>query len=259
MIKRLTILPALVLLGLVAYSQVTPADTVIVPNKDKDKDISVIDTSINYDELFQDFDAFMDSILSPHSYLLISLSAGKGFYNFQTKNSFEVTTTKKLTYSPTLGYYHKSGIGLTGTGYIIDDGANMNFYQASVTPSFDYLQNKKLATGISYTRYFTKDSLPFYTTPLQNEVYAYFIYRKWWVRPMLAVSYGWGSRSDYEERETLLQDLRLRRRGYTYINTTETISDFSVMASVRHVHLRCRRASHVSHHLYGWPTSSGKI
>jgi len=232
MIKRLTILPALVLLGLVAYSQVTPADTVIVPNKDKD--ISVIDTSINYDELFQDFDAFMDSILSPHSYLLISLSAGKGFYNFQTKNSFEVTTTKKLTYSPTLGYYHKSGIGLTGTGYIIDDGANMNFYQASVTPSFDYLQNKKLATGISYTRYFTKDSLPFYTTPLQNEVYAYFIYRKWWVRPMLAVSYGWGSRSDYEERETLLQDLRLRRRGYTYINTTETISDFSVMASVRH-------------------------
>jgi hypothetical protein len=51
---------------------------------------------------------------------------------------------------------------------------------------------------------------------------------------MLAVSYGWGSRSDYQERETLVQDLRLRRRGYTYINTKETISDFSVMASVRH-------------------------
>src|SRR5690349_13194059 len=110
MIKRWTILPALLLLGMVAQSQVTPADTVIVPNKEKD--ISLIDTSINYDELFQDFDAFMDSILSPHSYFLISLSAGKGYYNFETKNSFEIATAKKLTYSPTLGYYHKSGIGI---------------------------------------------------------------------------------------------------------------------------------------------------
>jgi hypothetical protein len=51
---------------------------------------------------------------------------------------------------------------------------------------------------------------------------------------MLALSYGWGSRNDYHEREELITDLRLRRRGFTYINTKETISDFSVMASVRH-------------------------
>ena len=51
---------------------------------------------------------------------------------------------------------------------------------------------------------------------------------------MLALSYGWGSRNDFEEREVLIQDLRLRRRGFTYINTEEKVSDFSVMASVRH-------------------------
>jgi len=232
MIKKWIILPALLLLGMVARSQVTPVDTIIVPNKEKD--ISLIDTTLNYDELLQDFDAFMDSILSPHSYFLLSLSAQKGYYNFETKNSFEIASAKKLTYSPTVGYYHKAGLGITATGYIIHDGENMNFYQAAITPSYDYLENKKIATGISYTRYFTKDSLPFYTTPLQNEVYGYFIYRKWWMKPMIAVSYGWGSRSDYEERETLVQDLRLRRRGYTYINTKETVSDFTLMASVRH-------------------------
>jgi hypothetical protein len=32
----------------------------------------------------------------------------------------------------------------------------------------------------------------------------------------------------------VIQDLRLRRRGFTYINTKETISDFSLMTSVRH-------------------------
>jgi hypothetical protein len=51
---------------------------------------------------------------------------------------------------------------------------------------------------------------------------------------MLAVSYGWGSRTDYIEREDLILDLRLRRRGFTYINTKESISDFSVTTSLRH-------------------------
>lgn len=92
-------------------------DSVITPAKD----VSVLDTTLNYDELFQDFDAFMDSILSPHSYFLASLSMGKGYYSFERKNSSVIETEKKLTYSPTIGYYHKGGLGITGTGRIVDD------------------------------------------------------------------------------------------------------------------------------------------
>jgi|CXWL01.1.fsa_nt_gi hypothetical protein len=217
------------MLGATAYSQSNSADSVITPSS-----IFVIDTTLNYDELFQDFDAFMDSILLPHSYFLASLSMGKGYYNFERKSSSTIETSKKLTYSPTLGYYHKGGFGIASTGYIVDDGPNMNFYQGAITPSFDYLKNRNFAMGLSFTKFFTKDSLPFYTTPLQNELYTYFTYRKWWVRPMIAMSYGWGSRTDYVERESLIQDLRLRRRGFTYVNTEETISDFSLMTSVRH-------------------------
>jgi hypothetical protein len=76
--------------------------------------------------------------------------------------------------------------------------------------------------------------LPFYTTPLQNELYGYFTYRKLWIRPTIAASYGWGSRKDYMKRESVIQDLRLRRSGYTYINTEESVSDFSLLLSVRH-------------------------
>jgi hypothetical protein len=230
MLKLYFILSVFFVPGVVAYSQNNPSDSVIPPVIDK----SLIDTSLNYEELFQDFDAFMDSILTPHSYFLTSLSMAKNYYSFESKSSNSIETYKKLTYSPTLGYYHKGGLGITGTGYIVDDGANMNFYQGAMTGSYDYLKNKKLATGLSYTKFMTKDSLPFYTTPLQNELYAYFTYRKSWLRPMIAVSYGWGSRTDYEERESLIQDLRLRRRGFTYINTEETVSDFSLVTSVRH-------------------------
>ena len=230
MLKKWSILLAFIMLGATAYTQGSPDDSV----RTHVKEIPVLDTTLNYDELFQDFDAFMDSILSPHSYFLTSLSMNKGYYSFERKRTSSIETSKKLTWSPTLGYYHKDGLGITGTGYIVDDGTNMNFYQTAITPSFDYLKNRDFATGLSYTKFFTKDSLPFYTTPLQNELYAYFTYRKLWVRPMLAISYGWGSRTDYAQRESLIQDLRLRRRGFTYINTQETVSDFSLIASVRH-------------------------
>ncbi len=230
MLKKWSILLAFIWAGIAAHTQSNSADSAIVPQKE----IAVIDTSINYDDLFRDFDAFMDSILSPDSYFLASLSLGKSYYNFETKNSILIEPSKKLTYSPTLGYYHRSGFGVTMTGYIVNDKKNMNFYQFSIAPSFDYLHNKSIATGISFTKFVTKDSLPFYTTPLQNELYAYFTYRKAWIRPTLAISYGWGSRSDYTKRESVIQDLRLRRRGFTYVNTEESVRDFSLMTSVRH-------------------------
>ena len=230
MLKNWTIILAFLLLEYPVFSQSTPADTLIDPIK---KSVS-LDTNINYDDLFQDLDAFLDSILMPHSYLLTSLSVGKGYFNFIQKDNFLLRASQKYTYQPTVGYYHKSGLGLTATGYLVNDEKNLNFYQFSLTPSFDYLENRNLATGFSYTRYFTKDSLPFYTSPLQNELYAYFTYRKWWIRPMVSFSYGWGSRSDYYKREELIQSLRLRPRGYTFINSRESVSDFSVMASIRH-------------------------
>ncbi|MBP9103533.1 MAG: hypothetical protein KBF82_06685 [Chitinophagaceae bacterium] len=230
MIKKCYIILAFTLIGIAASSQSNTSDTTIVPTDNS----FLIDTTIDYGELFQDFEAFMDSILSPHSYFLATISLGKSFYNFESKTNSSTKAIQKLTYSPTVGYYHKSGLGINATGYIVDDGTKMNLYQSSVSPSFDYLKNKAIATGISYTRFFTKDSLPFYTTPLQNELYGYFTYRKSWIRPTVAVSYGWGSRSDYSEREEQLIDIWLRRRGYTYINTEESISDFSLTTSIRH-------------------------
>ena len=229
MLKKWFIILAITMPGVTAYSQSNPADTTIKPVKQ-----SLADTSFNYDDLLQDLDAFMDSILSPRSYYLGSLSLSKGYFNFEGKGSSFIQTSQKLTWSPTIGYYDKNGLGLTATGYIVDDDTHLNFYQFSLTPSFDYLKNKNFATGISYSRYFTKDSLPFYTSPLQNDLYAYFTYRGFWIKPSVSIGYGWGSRGDYKQREEIIQELRLRPRGYTYINTKESISDFSVMASLRH-------------------------
>ena len=212
------------------FAQETPVDT--IPSA---QDPLLSDTSLVFDEdLFNELTSFIDSISRPHSYVLGNLTVGKGYYNFQRKNNTLLEVSQKFMYSPSVGYFHKSGLGIAATGYIINDDENINFYQLGITPAFDYIKDRNLATGISYTRYFTRDSLPFYTTPLQNELFAYLTYRKWWIRPTVSVSYGWGSRSEYSEREDYITSLRLRPRGYTRFNSTESVCDLSIVASVRH-------------------------
>ncbi len=117
---------------------------------------------------------------------------------------------------------------------IVNDGEKINPYQFYVTGSYDYLKNNKFITGIAFTRFFTKDSLPFYTSPLQNEIYTYFTYKKLWFKPSVAFSYGWGSRSEFDQREEYIQTLRLLINGFTRVNTKESINDLNLIASVRH-------------------------
>lgn len=241
MLKKPLIVLAVMILGLSANAQINPVDTTIASKLAKDSaqlsrdtDDILMDTTIDYDELFRDFESFMDSILMPRSYFMGSLSVARGYFNFTSKGNDMLETKAKITYSPMLTWYHKSGLGLSATGYMTDDEKNMNLYQCSVSPTFDYLQNRNFSFGASYTRYFNKDSLPFYTSPLQNEVYGYFSYRKSWFRPMVAVNYGWGSRTAYDEREEQIQWLRLRLNGFTYVNTKESVSDFTLLLSTRH-------------------------
>ncbi|HVZ55808.1 MAG TPA: hypothetical protein VG870_04055 [Chitinophagaceae bacterium] len=186
------------------------------------------------DITLDDLTSFLDSLLLPHSYFLASLQAGKGFYSYDNRTGYLPATYRLLTLAPVIGYYHKSGLGITGSGYVVNDQGTLNFFQGAVSPSYDYLANRNFATGISYTRFFTRDSLSFYTSPLLNEVSAYFGWRKAWIKPTLLVTYGWGSRTAYKERARLIHVLRLRRRGYTRIRSTETVQDFSLTLSVRH-------------------------
>ncbi len=213
------------------FAQTNPKDTTINP---ADSFLSQIDTTLDLDELFSEFDAFLDSINAPHSYIMATAGFTNGYYSYTSKDYLSVETKKQLTITPTLGFYHKTGLGVTAQSMVVNDNKSLLAYQYSVSPSFDYLKNKKLATGISFTKYITKNNLSFYTSPLKNELYGYFSMRKWWIRPTVAASYGWGTRSDYEEQETYITSLRLRPRGFTRIKTTESVNDFTVMASVRH-------------------------
>jgi hypothetical protein len=193
-----------------------------------------VDSLAYYDDLFNELDAFIDSITAPRTMVLVNVGVSSNFLNYRSGSDVDLETKRKINLSPSLGYYHKSGFGINGSTIILNDGNGLNAYQFLATGSYDYLGNEDFITGLSATRFFTKDSLSFYTSPLKNELNAFFTYKKWWLKPSVAASYGWGSRSDYEEREEYITSLRLRPSGYTQINTHEKVNDFSVSASIRH-------------------------
>lgn len=193
-----------------------------------------VDSLAYYDDLFNELDAFIDSITAPRTMVLVNVGVSSNFLNYQSGSDVDLETKRKINLLPSVGYYHKSGLGLNGAATILHNNNKLNLYQYLLTGSYDYLGNNAFMTGLSATHYFTKDSLPFYTSPLKNELNAYFTYKKWWLKPTVSASYGWGSRSDYEEREEYITSLRLRPTGYTQINSEERVNDFSVSASVRH-------------------------
>jgi hypothetical protein len=133
-----------------------------------------------------------------------------------------------------VGYYHKSGMGISGTGYMLHDNRQLNFYQFVITPSFDVIK-RSFSTGISFSKYLSKDSLTFYTTPIQNEFFAYFSYKKWWLRPSVSMSYGWGSKTEYQKKQYKIHRRLLQQsnRYYITIRNEESINDFSVTLSLR--------------------------
>lgn len=197
------------------------------------------DTTAVLDSLLEGFDKYLDSLYQPKSFFNISLGIGTGFFSFKNNNTFEYNTEKQLIFSPTAGYYHKSGLGISVNGFLMNENGKLNAYQYSMTPSFDYLKNKNFSTGISFTRYYTKEDLSFYTTPLKNELYSYFIFKKWWIQPGVAMSYGWGSRTEYSKEEIILNSVRFqnalgRGANYIYVESNESVKDYAVLLSVRH-------------------------
>lgn len=199
------------------------------------KDPIPIDSTItDYDALFNELEAFIDSITAPRNFIMFNVGVSSGYYNFENKSSYYLETSRKLTLAPSLSYFDKSGFGISAEASIMSDSTQWNPYQYSLTGSYDYIRNRKFMAGASLTHFFTKDNLAFYTSPLQNEAYAYFTYRHFWLKPTVAVSYGWGSRSAYDEREGYINSIQLADRGFVRVNTQETVNDFNLVTSVRH-------------------------
>lgn len=167
-----------------------------------------------------DLERQLDSLLRKRekSEFIIGLGYGNNpAYGSKTTN-LELPIVMKTFIAPTVGYYHKSGLYATASSYYLFDAIGKPWFEWDFTAGYDYSKNRRFLTGISYTRYIFADSSDVPATPINNELFAYFYYRDWWLQPGISVDFGWGS---YTEKQSSLK---------------ETISgkDFNILGVLRH-------------------------
>jgi hypothetical protein len=123
MYKKWFLILVVNLSGIVVYSQQAPGDTSLSKT-----DKSIIDTSLDYNDImFDDLEKFLDSILSPRSYILSAFSIQKGYFNYKSKTEVFLEPTRKVAITPFFGYYDKSGLGITSIASFVSDQKNSGF------------------------------------------------------------------------------------------------------------------------------------
>ncbi|MBC7904604.1 MAG: hypothetical protein H7Y27_14365, partial [Gemmatimonadaceae bacterium] len=109
------------------------------------------DTTSVIDSLMEGFDEYLDSLSKPKSFATISVGIGNRTFSVNNNSLNTQATASRLSFTPSIGYYHKSGLGISGTAFIAGFDGNTKVYQYALTPSFDYM-GERVSAGISYTR-----------------------------------------------------------------------------------------------------------
>ena len=137
----------------------------------------------------------LDSLLRKQekSEFMIGLGYGNNPAYGSKVASYEREIVMKTFISPTLGYYHKSGLYASASSYYLFNAIGQPWFEWDFSAGFDYTKNRRFLTGISYTKYIFSDSSDVPATPINNELFAYFYYRDWYIQPGISLDLGWGN------------------------------------------------------------------
>jgi hypothetical protein len=164
----------------------------------------------------------LDSLLKKREKSEFIVAVGYGnnpAYGKKTQH-YETPIVMKPFLSPTVSYYHKSGLYASASTYYLFGALGKPWFEWDLSLGYDYAKNRKFMTGISYTRYIFADSADIPVTPINNELFAYFYYRDWWLQPGVSLDLGWGNAEEKIAAGRLSRNLS----GH----------DFNVVAAVRH-------------------------
>ena len=166
----------------------------------------------------------------PTSYFKLGAGIGNQLLSIHNKALNAGQNVNGIIFTPSIGYYHKSGFGLSFEGYLLKDSGKTNFYQSALTPSYEYDGND-IIFGVSYSRFFVKNKYGGATSPIQNDIYTNVLFKKNWLKPGIAVGYSSGT-----YKEINLVTVTLPQIGtITFPDTAKTkTTAFSLIGSLEH-------------------------
>lgn len=233
MLKPLILFAVIACVNLCAHAQETTKDS-----------IPVTDTiPINTDSIEKEIDNFLayyDSLKAPRSYWLVSIGGGNTQFSVKNLALNAQQSTANLSITPTVGYYAKSGFGITYNNYLLTEDGKTQLLQHALTLSYDQLQLEKVSFGFSYTRFFGKKEFVNQVSPYDNDFLAYIQFGKKKFTPGAMLGFSSGR---YRETLEYLDSAQVRipltnqfATRYFFVSDTSDIRirDFSIIPYLRY-------------------------
>jgi hypothetical protein len=201
-----------------SFGQISPSDK------------HILDSLLENDEMMK----MIASFGKPSSYFRINAGVGNKLYSSQDKAIESLQNATKLVISPSAAYYHKSGFGISFTGFLLTESSKTRFYQYSVSPFYNYIKGKVASASLSYTHYFQEDTYSANTSPVQDEFYGSIVFKKPWLKPGISAGYSLGTFHEIIKIDTTIRVGNQRVRIKYTDTTTTKLSTFSLAATVEH-------------------------
>ncbi len=218
MYKTLSCFFIIILLLSKTYGQLTPSDQ------------KIMDSLLQNDELMK----MINGLGENQTYFRINAGIGNRLFTERNKAVENLQTNNQLVFTPSVGYFHKSGLGVSFTAYLFNQNNKTDFYQYALSPSYSYSKGKWISATVSYTHYFKKVNYSTSASPFNDEFYGSVVLKKYWVKPALSIGYSAGKYHEIVNVDTLVM-IRNRPTPVKFIDTTTTtVSSFSIAASIEH-------------------------
>src|SRR5436190_6934179 len=121
------------------------------------------------DSMFKNDEFIKMMMAKEKSYFDVNIGIGNGIFSLKNNAlNAGLSVTNKIFYTPTIGYYHKSGFAITATGHVTADEGNLKIYRYAISPSYMYT-DKNIDVGVSYTRFIDGSSTSFEISPFKND------------------------------------------------------------------------------------------
>jgi len=198
--------------------------------QDNPDDKRLLDSLVKNDALLR----MIDKMTRPQSFFRVNLAAGNDLFCDQNSYLQSFENNPPLIFTPSLEYDHKSGWGISATGFLYTQHNNTRFYQYVVSPSYTFREGKIIDAFISYAHYFEQDVYTSNASPVQDEGYARVMMKKSWLKPALSVAYDQGIYHDVVRIDTAVTILGTRVHIHYVDSVATQLRSFSTTASVEH-------------------------
>jgi hypothetical protein len=170
-------------------------------------------------EILKDLMDILGDTDPPGSYFMVNLGIGNRIFTVQNNvlNS-KLTPVNTIIFSPSVTYHHKSGLYIAGTVNLLNnntDGFGVNEYSAAA--GYELPDNKNAGFSIAYTHIFVNDIFSPYASPVHNDLYAAYQYKKTWLRPGLAVDFSGGEYGEVKRVRLLYDSINSKLTSFTLV------------------------------------------